>query len=134
MTPSLPDILLGQVAALSAPTPPEASGDYLAGRLGLVAMMSMLAAQEAERGIDARVWENRAIRDLLARAGAPADCQPAADLAWSALDRENAALRLALIAAHVAAEEAGDAALDLEILQLYKEMAERRRLDLPPTP
>jgi hypothetical protein len=134
MTPSLPDIMLGHVAALSASTPPEASGDYLVGRLGLVAMMSMLASQEAERGIDTRVWENRAMRDLLARGAAPADCPPAADLTWSALDRENATLRLALIGVHVAAEEAGDAALDVEILRLYKEMAERRRLDLPPTP
>lgn len=134
MTPSLPDIMLGHVAALGAPMPPEASGDYLIGRLGLVAMMSILASQEAERGIDARVWENGAIRALLARAAAPTDCPPAADLTWSALDRENAALRLALIRVHVAAEEAGDVALDLEILRLYRAMAERRRLDLPPTP
>ncbi len=134
MTPSLPDIMLGQVAALSAPMPPEAAGDYLVGRLGLVAMLSILAAQEAERGIDSRVWENAAIRDLLARAAAPADCPAAADLTWSALDRENACLRRSLIDVHVAAEEAGDAVLDLEILHLYQEMAERRRLDLPPTP
>jgi len=133
MTPSLPDVMMGHVAALSAPMPPEASGDYLAGRLGLVAMMSILAAQEAERGIDTRVWENGAIRALLARAASPADCPPAADLTWSALDRENADLRRALIAVHIAVEEAGDAALDRDILQLYKEMADRRRLVLPPT-
>jgi len=132
MTPSLPDVMMGHVAALGAPMPPEASGDYLAGRLGLVAMMSILAAQEAERGIDTRVWENGAIRALLARAASPTDCSPAADLTWSALDRENAELRRALIAVHVAAEEAADAALDRDILQLYKEMSERRRLELPP--
>jgi hypothetical protein len=113
--------------------PPEASGDYLVGRLGLVAMMSVLAAQEAERGIDTRVWENAAIRALLARAAGSADGSPAADLTWSALDRENAALRRALIDVHMAAEEAGDDALNLEILRLYKEMSERRRLELPPT-
>ncbi len=133
MTPSLPDIMMGNVAALSAPMPPEASGDYLVGRLGLVAMMSLLAAQEAERGIDARVWENGAIRALLARTASSTDCKPAADLTWSALDRENAALRRALIAAHIAAEQDADAALDRDILQLYKEMSERRRLDLPPS-
>jgi hypothetical protein len=133
MTPSLPDIMLGHVAALSAPMP-EASGDYLVARLGLLAMMSLLASQEAERGIDARVWENRAIRDLLARAATPAVCPPSADLTWGALDRENAALRLALVSVHVAAEETGDAALDRDILRLYKEMADRRRLELPPTP
>jgi hypothetical protein len=134
MTPSLPDIMIGHVASLSAPMPPEASGDYLVGRLGLVAMLSLLAAQEAERGIDARVWENAVIRGLLARADAPADCSPAADLTWSALDRENGALRRALIAVHAAAEMAGDAVLDREILRLYKEMADRRWLHLPPTP
>ena len=132
MTPSLPDIMLGHVAALSAPMPPEASGDYLAARVGLVAMMSILAAQEAERGIDTRVWENGAIRALLARAGSPTDCPPAADLTWSALDRENAELRRALIAVHIAAEETGDTALDRDILQLYKQMSDRRRLILPP--
>ena len=133
MTPSLPDIMMGQVAALSAPTPPEATGDYLVGRLGLLAMISLLAAQEAERGVDARVWENQAIRALLARADQPFDGPPAADLSWSALDRENAALRRALTVVHAAAEERRDAALDVEILKLYKEMAERRRLDLPPS-
>ena len=132
MTPSLPDIMLGHVVALGTPMPPEASGDYLAGRFGLLAMLSILAAQEAERGIDARVWENQAIRAILARTGAAAR-EPAGDLAWSTLDRENAELRRALIALHVAAEEAGDSALDQEILQLYREMAARRRLDLPPT-
>jgi len=133
MTPSLPDIMMGHVAALSAPMPPEASGDYLAARVGLVAMMSILAAQEAERGIDTRVWENGAIRALLARAAAFVDCPPAADLTWSALDRENAELRRALIAVHIAAEETGDVALDRDILQLYKSMSERRQLVLPPT-
>jgi len=132
MTPSLPDIMMGHVVALNAPMPPEAAGDYLVSRLGLLAMLSILAAQEAERGIDTRVWENGAIRALLARAASPADCSPAADLTWSALDRENAELRRALIAVHIAAEEAGDTALDRDILQLYKEMSDRRRLVLPP--
>jgi hypothetical protein len=125
--------MTGHVVALTAPMPPEASGDYLIGRLGLVAMMSILAAQEAERGIDARVWENAAIRALLARAGAPAESPPAADLTWTALDQENAELRRALIAVHVAAEEECAADLDRDILHLYKAMSERRRLVLPPT-
>jgi hypothetical protein len=130
MTPSLPDILMGHVAALSTPMPPEASGDYLAGRLGILAMLSLLAAQEAERGVAARVWENQAIRALLIRAGASAQ-EPGGDLAWSALDRENAELRRALITLHEAAEAAGDLALDREILELYAEMAAWRRLELP---
>jgi hypothetical protein len=132
MTPSLPDLLMGHVAALSTPMPPEASGDYMAGRLGILAMISMLAAQEAERGPAVRVWENAAIRSLLARAGSAAPAS-AGDLSWSALDRENAQLRRALIALHVSAEESGDAALDREILEFYQEMADRRRLQLPPS-
>jgi hypothetical protein len=131
MTPSLPDILMGHVAALGMPMPPEASGDYMAGRIGILAMLSILAAQEAERGIDARVWENAAIRGLVTGAGAHAAAS-ASDLSWSALDRENADLRRALIAVHTAAEEAGDLALDGDILRLYEEMAARRRLVLLP--
>ena len=60
MTPNLPEILMGQSLALTAPQPPEASGDYMAGRLGMIAMLAALAAQEAERGIAARLWENQA--------------------------------------------------------------------------
>ena len=88
MTPSLPDILLGNVAAISAPMPPEASGDYMAGRMGLMAMLSILGAQEAERGVDTRVWENAALRDVLASAAASADIPQADDLSWGALDRD----------------------------------------------
>ena len=50
MTPALPDILMGQMISLVTPMPPEAGGDYLAGRMGLLAMLASLAAQEAERG------------------------------------------------------------------------------------
>jgi hypothetical protein len=133
MTPSLPDLLMGHMIALSTPMPPEATGDYLVGRLGLLAMISILAVQEAERGVDTRVWENKAIRSILQRAGAGAPCEPAEDLTWSALDRENAQLRRALIAAHTSAEDRGDTALGREILGLYHEMAGRRQLVLPPT-
>ena len=58
MTPSLPDLLIGQAASLAAPQPVEAGGDYMAGRLGMLAMLAVLMAQEAERGLAARVWEN----------------------------------------------------------------------------
>ena len=131
MTPSLPDILLGNVAAISAPMPPEASGDYMAGRMGLMAMLSILGAQEAERGVDTRVWENAALRDVLASAAASADIPQADDLSWGALDRENAALRRALIKAQVAAEDRGDAPFQMVFLKLFKEMADRRCLHLP---
>jgi hypothetical protein len=144
MTPALPDILMGQFIALNAPLPPEASGDYLAGRTGMIAMLSVLAAQEAERGSAARVWENAALRALIGRAagaydeafgGAMAKAAGGADvdLAWSALDAANATLRRVLIALHEEAEARGDTALDREILALYVAMAAHRRLDLPST-
>ena len=125
MTPALPDILVGQMIALVTPLPPEAGGDYLAGRAGLIAMLAGLAAQEAERGVGVRVWENAAIRDVLGRS------EIDTDLSWSALDQINAELRRDLIQAHVAAEERGDVPLQISILALYQAMAEARRLELP---
>lgn len=142
MSPTLPDILMGQALSLSTPMPPEASGDYLAGRMGLMVLLATLAAQEAERGIAARVWENSALRSLFAKAAHAYDgvldgrlaivaAGADADLAWRALDGANAELRRVLIALHEAVEQRRDGALDLEILELYREMARRRRLDPP---
>ena len=129
MTPALPDILIGQAVGLATPLPPEAGGDYFAGRIGLLAMLASLAAQEAERGIAARVWENAAIGALLAKAG-EGEAEASSDLSWRALDAVNAHLRRRLIAVHEAAEARGDAALQVEILNLYVEMAAARRLNL----
>jgi hypothetical protein len=118
--------------ALVTPMPPEAGGDYLAGRVGLMAMLASLAAQEAERGVAARVWENGAIRAVLADSGdAQASGGEDRDLSWSALDQTNADLRRRLIAVHEAAETSGDRALEAQILELYVRMAAARRLDLP---
>lgn len=129
MTPTLPDILAGQAAALMQPTPPEAGGEYMAGRVGILVMLASLAAQEAERGPAARAWENEAIAALLAEAGhAPDKTEP--DLTWRGLDARNAALRRALIALHESAEQAGDQRLQREILDLYQAMAKARRLEL----
>jgi len=129
MTPTLPDILMGQAVALMTPLPPEAGGDYLVGRMGMLAMLAGLAAQEAERGPAARVWENEAIRTLLAKAGVASQMDEG-NLAWSALDAANAELRRALIRLHEAAEDRGDRALQSEILELYRQMAKARRLEL----
>lgn len=125
MTPTLPDILRGQAAALMQPTPPEAGGEYTAGKVGILVMLASLAAQEAERGPAARAWENQAIRTLLGEAE-PDDL----DRSWSGLDRANAELRRALIAVHEDAERSGDRALQSEILALYQAMAKARRLEL----
>ena len=139
MSPKLPDLLVGLVVAMSASAPPEAGGDYAAARMGLVASLLILAAQEAERGPAARLWENDAISALLATESAraaepePERGKPGAvgDATWSALDERNAALRRRLIALHEGAEARGDKALQSRILALYQQMAHARRLTLP---
>lgn len=141
MTPSLPDILVGNFLCMAEPPPPESMGEFMAGRVGVVALLSLLAAQEAERGVAARVWENGAIRAILVEAApihgaifAEASTGTDTDLSLGALDRANAALRRSLIALHEAVEAAGDTARDHAILRLYRDMADARRLDMPPLP
>jgi hypothetical protein len=126
VTPALPDILNGIVRTLATPSPPESSGEFMAGKIGLVSMLLMLSAQEVERGLAARVWENAALRERL---GDPPIAD--ADLSLSALDAANATLRMRLIAAHADAEARGDAAADRAFLELYEKMAEARRLEIP---
>lgn len=141
MTPSLPDILVGNFLCVAEPPPPESAGEFMAGKVGVVALLSLLAAQEAERGLSARVWENATLRAVLLDA-APvygevfAEAADAADgdFTLAVLDRANATLRRALIALHEAVEAAGDTARDHAILRLYREMAHARRLDMPPLP
>lgn len=141
MTPTVPELLLGNFLCLMDPPPPESSGDFLQSRIGVTGMISLLCAQEAERGIEARAWENSAIRALLTRAAAAyggrfaeAAADEDKDLSLAAMDRANADLRRALIDLHIAVETARDAALDTEIRGLYVRMADARRLDLPPLP
>ncbi|MBX3478768.1 MAG: hypothetical protein KF842_00055 [Caulobacter sp.] len=136
MTPTVAELLLGNFLALAEPPPPESMGDFMAGRIGVTGMIAMLAAQEAERGAQARLWENAAIRDLLARGGAPvpAGAETETDFSITGLDRVNATLRRALIALHIAVEEKGDTDLDHAILRFYLNSADMRRLDMPPLP
>jgi hypothetical protein len=122
----LPDVLMGVVRTLGTPSPPESSGEFMAGKIGIVSMLLMLCAQEAERGVAARVWENAAIRSRLG------DLEIGdGDLSWSALDAANAKLRTRLPAAHADAEARGDAEADRAFLDLYVKMAEARHLDVP---
>lgn len=141
MTPTVPELLLGNFLCLMEPAPPESSGDFLQSRIGVTGMIAMLCAQEAERGIAARVWENGAIRAVLTAAAsahgqrfADAAKDEDRDLSLAALDQTNAALRRALIDLHMAAEQARDATLDTALRALYVKMADARRLDMPPLP
>ena len=139
MTPSLPDILVGNFMCMADPGPPEQQGEFMAGKVGLVALLSLLAAQEAERGAASRVSENALIRAALADAAADYGLDIAAlpstdEVTFTALDRVNAALRTALIGLHEAVEAREDTARHHAILRLYAKMADLRKLDLPPLP
>jgi hypothetical protein len=126
VTPALPDVLMGVVRTLATPSPPESSGEFMAGKIGIVSMLLMLCAQEAEKGLAVRVWENAAMRERL---GETATERP--DFRLSILDAENARLRTLLITAHAEAEARGDVAADRAFLELYKAMADARHLDIP---
>ena len=139
MTPSLPDVLVGNFLCMMDPGPAEQQGEFMAGKVAIVAILSLLAAQEAERGAAARVAENAAIRATLAEVagdyGLDLKALPSTEeITFSALDRVNAALRTALIGLHEAVEARGDTARHHAILRLYAKMADLRRLDLPPLP
>ena len=138
MTPTSIDLLNGCIKTLAAPPRPEDAGMFAIARLRTVALINRLVAMEAADGTAARVWENAALRSLFAEAAAryPAAAGAATlgneDFSLEALDAANAKLRRLLIALHEAVELAGDTALDRTILTLYREIARRRELNLPP--
>lgn len=139
MTPTVPELLNGCVLTLMTPPRAEDAGLFSAARLRLIALVNKLVALESADGTAARVWENAALRALIAEAGPrhgvlPGDAVETADGDYSlvALDAANAELRRLLIRLHEAAEQAGDAELDRRILRLYGEMARRRELHLAP--
>ena len=139
MTPTVTDLLNGCILTLATPPRPEDTGLFAGARIRLVAMMNRLVALECTDGVAVRVWENAALRALIAAAG-PKHGIPASELdettdgdySLSKLDAANAKLRRLLIRLHEAAELSGDIELDHQILKLYREIARRRELYLPP--
>ncbi len=137
------EILIGGAQALMIPQAEESAGDYNAGMIGVVAMLCVLAAQEAESAAALRFAENHQMRALFARAvddGCAGELQALLgglageqdiDLRLSALDAAGERLRGALIELHVRAEQAGLVRLEAEILRLLAEFAEKRRLSIP---
>ena len=141
MTPTAPELLMGNFLCLAEPPPPEAMGEFMQGKVAVTAMISLLAAQEAERGVEARLWENSAIRAVLSRSALDygerfkdASKGHDTDFNLAKLDAVNARLRRELISLHEMAENRGDTKLHKEIIALYVQMAHMRRLDLPPLP
>jgi hypothetical protein len=139
MTPTVPELLNGCMLTLMTPPRTEDAGLFSAARLRLIALVNKLVALESADGSAVRVWENAALRALIAEAGPrhdvlPGDAMETADGDYSlvVLDAANARLRRLVIRLHEAAEQAGDTNLDRRILKLYREMARRRELHLPP--
>jgi hypothetical protein len=138
MTPTMTDLLNGCILSLATPPRPEDAGPFAVARFRLAAMINKLVALEYADAAAIRLWENDALRALIAEYGSrygvqPDDGGPAdRDYSLPALDASNARLRLWVIRLHEAVERAGDAALDRKILDLYREMARRRELHLPP--
>lgn len=125
MTPTLPQVLRGAFLALAAPADGDAGPGWAAARAGAAALLVFLAQQEAVAAEAAERAENAAMRALLEEGG----CAPPPEPDRSA---ENDALRRALIGFHAAAEARGDRAADARVLALYRAMAGRRLLHLPP--
>jgi hypothetical protein len=124
MTPSVPAVLaeLSQLAGryATADAPPAER----AANLGLSAALLHLAAEVWDGAAARLVDENRALRALLALDGADDD------LRLSALKAENDKLRAQLIAAHIAAEAAGDTARQDAIWDELRASTERRKLSI----
>jgi hypothetical protein len=129
MTPTAPELLMGCVAALSTPPAEEDGIVYATGKIGLVAILDFFCAQECASGIAVRASENAALRSVLGSRSNIDD----GDLSLAAMDAANAELRRRVIHLHETAEAAGDTATDRKILALYREMAARRTLHLPPS-
>jgi len=139
MTPTVTDLLNGCIQTLATPPRPEEAGLFAGARIRLAAMMNRLIALECADGAAVRVWENTALRALIAATG-PKHGVPASELdetydgdySLGSLDTANAKLRRLLIRLHEAAELSDDTELDRQILKLYREIARRRELHLPP--
>ena len=139
MTPTVTELLNGCILTLMTSPRPEDAGLFSAARIRLIALVNRLVALESADGAAVRVWENTALRALIAAAGPrhgvlPGDAAETADGDYSlaVLDAANARLRRLVIRLHAAAEQADDIELDRKILRLYGEMARRRELHLAP--
>jgi hypothetical protein len=138
MTPTASDLLNGCILTLTATPRPEDAGLFATARLRTVAIINRLVAIESAQGTAVRVWENAALRSLFAEVATKYPAVSGAsdiadgDFSLKALDAANAKLRQFAIQLHEAAELAGDATLDRRILKLYREIARRRELNLPP--
>jgi hypothetical protein len=138
MTPTAADLLNGCILTLATPPRPEDTGLFSTARIRTVALINKLVAIECAEGAAVRVWENAALRSLIAEAAPEYEALSDAaaigdgDFSLEALDAANAQLRRLLIQLHEAVELSRDTELDRKILKLYRKIAQRRELFLPP--
>lgn len=139
MTPTVTELLNGCILALMTPPRPEETGMFSAARIRLTALVNKLVAMECADGTAVRVWENAALRSLIAEAGPrhgmpPGDAMKITDgdYSYGALDAANARLRRLVMRLHEAVEQSRDTEFDRKFLKLYCEMARRRELHLAP--
>ena len=124
MTPAVPSVLMQLAAVVARSAAPEVPEAERTSDLTITAMLLALAAEVWDGAAARLVEENRALRELLGVAGADDD------LRLSALRHVNDALRAQLIAAHVAAEAAGDSARQDAIWAELLRSTERRKLSV----
>jgi hypothetical protein len=124
MTPEVPAVLSELAQLLMRNAPPGVPDAERASALGLSAMLLGLAAEVWDGAAHNLVDENRALRSLLGEEGADDD------LHLSALQAANIRLRGKLIAAQVAAEAAGDTAMQEAIWAELRASTERRKLSV----
>jgi hypothetical protein len=126
MTPPVPPVLLELAGLLIKNAQPGVPDAERASDLGLSALLLSLAAEMWDSQAAILVQENRAIRALLGRAGDDPN------LRLSALQAENDRLREELIAAHAAAEAAGDTGREAAIWDELVTSTERRKIASAP--
>jgi hypothetical protein len=124
MTPDVPSVLSELAQLLQRNAAPDVPDGERANALGLSSMLLALAAEVWDGAAENLVQENRALAALLR------DTAAESDLRLSVLRAENARLRGLLIEAHVAAEQAGDAARQDAIWAELRASTERRKLSI----
>ena len=124
MTPDVPSVLSELAQLVLRNAAPDVPDGERANALGLSSMLLALAAEVWDGAAENLVQENRALAALLG------DTAAESDLRLSTLRAENARLRGLLIDAHIAAEQAGDAARDDAIWAELRASTERRKLSI----
>ena len=124
MTPEVPAVLIQLAAIAGRNAMPGVPDAERASDLGLTAMLLGLAAEVWDGAAHRLVEENRALRALLGEAGDDDD------LHLSALKAANDGLRARLIAAQIAAEQAGDTARQDAIWAELLASTERRKISV----